>query len=140
MATISSEQDQSAQIVIPAADLEDARKALSVEIALDAEHVAEDHGVERDGSVKILQRDISLQQQIISASSTVTVTAERDHVSSPIEHMLDEIIRIVAKRLDVAGVYAPVPMGTILDIADELRWAATEAIRIEPSLDQREDA
>lgn len=132
MAT-SSEQDQSAEVVIPAGYLEDARKALSIEIALDAESVAQDDPVERHSTVEILQRDVRLHQQIAAAEGDIKVSAERDGISSPIEHMLDQVVRVVAKRLDDAKEYAPVPMDTILDIADELRWAANEAIRIAPA-------
>jgi DNA-binding PucR family transcriptional regulator len=141
MANITSEQDQSVEIVIPATYLEDARKALSIEIALDAESIAQDDPLERHSTVEILQRDVRLQQQILTAEGDVKVSAERDRVSSPIEHMLDEIVRVVAKRLDDAKEYGPTPMGTILDIADELRWAANEAIRIAPSeFDWRREA
>ena len=141
MATISSEQGQSIEIVIPAAYLEDARKALSIEIALDAESIADDDPLERQSTVEILQRDVRLQQQIAAAEGDVTVSAEQDRVSSPIVHMLDQIVRVVAKRLDDAKEYGPVPMGTILDIAGELRWAANEAIRIAPSeFDWRREA
>jgi DNA-binding PucR family transcriptional regulator len=137
MATISSEP---VKITIPAAYLEDARKALAREIASDAESFGHDDVLEQASNAEILQRSLRLHQQVVNASTAVTVTAERDHISSPIEHMLDEIVRIVAGRLDEAKVYGPVPMGTIRDIADELRWVATEAIRVEPSLDQREEA
>ncbi len=131
MATISSEQDQ-VEVVIPAAYVDDARKALSIEIVFDAERVAEDDPVEWHSAVEILQRDVRLQQQIASAEGDIKVSAVRDGISSPIQHMLDEIVLVVATRLDDTKKYGPLPMGTILDIADELRWAANVVIRIAP--------
>ena len=46
--------------------------------------------------------------------------------------MLGDLVRIVAGRLDDARQFGPVPMGTVLDLADELRWAASEAVRLCP--------
>jgi hypothetical protein len=129
-----------ATIEIPARYLTDARQALAVELTLSAECLRDGDEQDRASNVDIIERDTRLLSQLSASDDDMTVSAERDNVSSPIEHMLDQIIRVVAARLDEQKQYGPVPMGAILDIAEELRWAASEATRIWPGADERKGA
>ena len=129
-----------ATLKIPAAYLEDARKASATEIALDGEYLRDAGPEDRPGSIKMLEREVRLHAALCATDGDVEVSAEQDNTSSPIEHMLDQVVRILAGRLDEAKGYGPVPMGDILEIADQLRWAATESLRMQPSRDDREPA
>jgi len=55
-------------------------------------------------------------------------------VSSPVVHILEDVVRLNSERLHDLAQYGPLPMGDVLDVAERLRWAAEEAIRIEPEL------
>jgi hypothetical protein len=44
---------------------------------------------------------------------------------------------VLSKRLKRVSDFSPVPMGDVLDIAERLRWAAEEAIRVSPGLAER---
>jgi hypothetical protein len=44
---------------------------------------------------------------------------------------------VQSERLKTTSRYGPMPMGEILDIAERLRWAAQEAIRVSPYLNER---
>ncbi len=125
-------------IKIPAPYLEDARKAAAIELILDAEGIRDGDLADRANNAEILERNVRVYQQLSAADADVTISAERDTLSSPLEHLLDQIVRVTAKRLNDAKDYGPVPMGTIMDIADELRWAAAEAVRIWPGADYRQ--
>ena len=122
-----------ATITIPAAYLKDARVAAIREVSEDAGAFANGDTIDLRSNVKILDRSVRLHDELLAATGDVTVTAESDNTSSPITHLLEEMIRVLAERLDDAKGYAPVPMRDVLDIAEELRWAATEAIRLHPT-------
>ena len=136
----------SAEVTIPAGYLEDVRTALvreinseSAAIQTDQESVLEGNGVapvDRAAAVRLLHEDMRLIDQVLDATSDTKMTGERDAVS----HALEEMVRVLSGQLEDACGYAPVNLGAVLDIADRLRWAATEAIRIEPSLDERKGA
>ncbi len=127
-----------ATLKIPAGYLEDARRGAAVEMTMSSESLRDGDAVDRPANVVMLERDVRLHSALCAADGEVEVSAEQDIVSSPIEHMLEQVVRIMAKRLDDVKQYGPIPMGDILDIADELRWAATETIRIEPCRNDRE--
>lgn len=137
-------------ITIPSDYLEDARSALVREIDDDSNAIRSNHedvlrgsdvgGADRAGSVRILREDIQLLDQVLDASGDTTVTGEPGAVT----HALDAMARVLSARLEDACGYSPMPMGDVLDVAAELRWAADEAIRIDPeraeSLTQAERA
>jgi hypothetical protein len=88
-------------------------------------------------STVILQRSLRLLDPLLNASGDVQITGEQDITSSPLVHMLEAQIRLLIERLRSAAQYGPMPMGDVLDLAAELRWAAEEAIRIDPALEHR---
>jgi hypothetical protein len=88
-------------------------------------------------STVILQRSLRLLDPLLNASGDVQITGEQDITSSPLVHMLEAQIRLLIERLCSAAQYGPMPMGDVLDLAVELRWAAEEAIRIDPALEHR---
>lgn len=51
--------------------------------------------------------------------------------------MLEALVQQLEGRLSEAAQYGPVPMGDVLDIAAELRWAAEETVRMNPALETR---
>ncbi len=57
--------------------------------------------------------------------------------ADPLVHVLEGLIRLLEERLREAAQYGPLPMGDVIDIAAELRWAAEEAIRMLPQLATR---
>jgi hypothetical protein len=124
--------------------LEDARSALVEEINSDSDALRMNHAdtlrrgpgsdpADRAASARWLRNDIQLLDQLLDASSDTKLTAERDALTE----MLQEMVRLLAARLGEQANYAPVPMGAVLEITGRLRWAAEEAIRIDPALDER---
>ena len=135
MATISSSQ---VTLTIPADYLEDARTALVKEIANDSEMLKADRDDdERASSALILRRDIQLLDELLDATDDVKLTAEQDHISNPLVHLLEGMVRQLVKRSRDAARFGPMPMGEILDLTEGMRWAAQEAIRIEPAFGDR---
>jgi hypothetical protein len=135
MATIRSSQ---ATVTIPAAYLEDARTALVTEIADDSKSLQ--GRTERDdcaSSALILRRDLRVLDEVLGATDDVKLTAEHDRTSSPLLHLLEEMVRQLVKRLHNTAQYGPIPMGELLDLTEQVRWAAREAIRIEPAVGNR---
>jgi hypothetical protein len=47
------------------------------------------------------------------------------------------MVRALSARLERLSVYGPLPMGDVLDVAERLRWATEEAIRICPAANYR---
>jgi hypothetical protein len=90
-------------------------------------------------SAVILQRSVRLLDPLLSAAGDVDVeiSGEQDNMSSPLIHKLEALIRQLIERLRGAAQYGPIPMGEMLDLSGQLRWAAEEAIRMEPTLEQR---
>ncbi len=76
---------------------------------------------------------MTLLDQILHASGDTTVKGE----GSDISFILEKMVRLLSVRLDDAKQYGPINMGAVLDLASRLRWAAEEAIRIDPRLDER---
>jgi hypothetical protein len=136
MATITEVQS-SASVLIPAGYLEDARRAVLAEIHNDSSALKDDDAIDRESSASILRRDMRLLDQILGATEDTTVESEQDGTSTPVVEMLEEIIKVLSKRLQRTSDYGPLPMGDVLDIAERLRWAAEEAIRVEPGINQR---
>ena len=132
-----------ADVTIPAAYLEDMRSALVVEINHASHAVQTDQDdvltgslaapEDRAAAVRLLREDIHLLDQVLAAAGDTTAAGERDAVT----HALETMVRVLSGRLDDACRYEPIGMGAVLDLAERLRWAATEAIRIEPGLDER---
>lgn len=124
-------------ITIPAGYLEDVRSAVVVEIATDSDSIRTALTDDRGSSALILERSMRLLDPLLNAEGDVELRAEDDHISSPLVHMLEALIRLLVERLGNAAQYAPLPMGDVLDVAAELRWAAQEAVRIDPGLEHR---
>lgn len=122
-----------ATIKIPAAYVEDAQRAVMSEIRADSEILDGQPLIERPGSTLVLKRDTQLLEQLLHATGDVTIEAEADHISDPLLTMLEAMIRQLVGRLDRLGVYAPLPLGEMLPVLDELRWAMTQAARLNPA-------
>jgi len=131
----SSEQTTAATLTVPAGYLDDARRSVVEEIAEDGDRLRVDP--ELDASARILRRDVELLEQLLGATGDTIVKGERDSISHPVTDMLESMCQLLSRRLETVCGYGPVPMGDVLDIAEQLRWSATEAIRIEPALDCR---
>jgi hypothetical protein len=141
MATQNAEQ---AAVTIPAAYLEDVRSALVDEIDSDSDAIAVDqadlreseidrlemHQADRDAAVRMLSRDLQLLAQVLDATDDTTVTGD----PSSIAEALQATVRVLSRRLNDLCGYGPLPLGDVPELAARLRWAADEAIRIEPEL------
>jgi len=123
----------SATITIPAGYLEDVRSAAIAEVASDSRALHGADAADRGMSELILRRSTRL----LNAAGDVELSAESDNTSSPLVHVLEGLIRLLEERLREAAQYGPLPMGDVIDIAAELRWAAEEAIRMLPQLATR---
>ena len=126
-----------AVITIPADYLEDARSAALAEITSDSDALRTADPQDRGMSTVILQRSLRLLDPLLNATGDVQIAAEQDTTSSPLVHMLEAQIRLLIERLRSAAQYGPMPMSDVLDLAAQLRWAAEEAIRIDPALEHR---
>jgi hypothetical protein len=124
-------------ITIPADYLEDARSAALVEMTNDSDALRTADPQDRDMSTVILQRSLRLLDPLLNATGEVELMSEQDKTSSPLVHMLEAQVRLLVERLRTATQYEPIPMGDVLDLAAQLRWAAEEAIRIDPELEHR---
>ncbi len=122
-----------ATITIPAAYLEDAQTALMSEIHGDGESLDGQPPIERATSTLILKRDMQLLEQLLDASSDAVLEAEDDQISHPILMTVETMIRRLIGRLDRESVYAPLPLAAMLPLVDELRWAMSEAVRLNPA-------
>jgi hypothetical protein len=127
----------SATITIPANYLEDARNGALTEIADDTQALRNALTQDRESSALMLQRSSSLLGPLLKATGDTELTAERDNVSSPLVHMLEAMIRSLLPRLSDAAQFAPIPMADVADLAAEVRWAAEEAMRIDPGMATR---
>jgi hypothetical protein len=127
----------SATITIPAAYLEDARSGALAMIADDTKALRSAWAEDQGSSALILRRSIRLLDPLLKATGDTKLTAERDSTSSPLVHMLEAQIRLLTERLRSAAQYGPMPMADVADLAAEVRWAADEAIRIDPALEHR---
>jgi len=141
MATISS--SRAVEITIPADYLEDVRSAIVAEINSDSDALRENHASllsgslggreDRASALGWLRNDSRLLDQLLDASGDTKVTAECNTVTEA----LQSLVRVLIDRLaDEAG-YAPIPMGSVLELCAALRWAAEEAIRLTPQMDER---
>lgn len=130
------------KLTIPAAHLEDVRTALADEIRMDGDRIHADQdavlevlgndlaGNRREDlalAVRTLREDVQLFDQILDATDDVTVTGDE----GAIRHVLDAVVRVLSGRLADEAEYSPVPMDKVLEISEGLRWATTEANRIE---------
>jgi hypothetical protein len=122
-----------ATITIPAEYLEDARCALTHEIQDDGEALNGQSPDERPSSTLILKRDMQLLELLLDATEDVTVEVEDDRVSDPVLDMVETMARQVVGRLDRECVYGPLPIGEMLPIVEELRWAMAEGARLNPA-------
>jgi hypothetical protein len=109
-----------AALTIPAAYLEDVHYALDG--AIDTE-IDVDRGLSKGLQL--------LLDQLLDAADTTKVTAEPDTISA----MLREIVLVLSGRITGACESDPFPTGDVVELAERLRWAAVEAIRINPGLD-----
>jgi hypothetical protein len=127
----------SATITIPADYLEDARSGALAMIADDTKALRSAWAEDQGSFALILRRSIRLLDPLLKATGDTKLTAERDSTSSPLPDLLEAMIRLLLGRLRDVAQYGPMPMGDVADVAAELRWAAEEAIRIEPALEHR---
>jgi hypothetical protein len=142
MTTISSEQEQ-AEVRIPGAYLADVRTALAGEVKSYAEWIVEQHAEmlrgpsgDVEGPIRYARNGMQLVEQVFAADEGVTVRSDRGVILAFLERFVD----VLVERLGDEASYSPKHMGTVTDLADRLRWAAAETIRIEPALDRREEA
>jgi hypothetical protein len=143
---IISNSREPATITIPAECLEDVRSALVAEIDNDSDAIRSDHqdvlnGVkfgaeDRAAAMRILRADVHLIDQVLDATAETKLTGDRDAIL----HALEATIRVLAGRITDQCVYAPIPVGAVLELAERLRWAGEEAVRIEPGIDERKRA
>jgi hypothetical protein len=137
VAFVPAQEQDVASITIPAAYVEDARLACLANVREDGVRLEEADEIDRSSGAIMLTRNTRLLEQLLDASSDLTVLAEHDHTSSPITEMLEALIRHVVGRLDRECVYCPLPTGEMLHLVAELQWAAGEAVRICPALDSQ---
>lgn len=123
-----------ATITIPAAYLDDVRAALANEIREDGDRLCSDRE-DRAGAAQHLHRDMHVFDQLLDASGDAEITASHDTFSSPLVAMLEAMVRELVGRLREEMDYAPLDMAAVRELADRLRWAADEALRIQPGLD-----
>lgn len=138
MATITSE-DQSVEVVIPAAYLEDVRTAIVAAIEDDGDMLStnqqevideKSYGPDDvDGAVRNLREDMDLLGKVLHVDGETTLSGNWGAVG----HVLQRLARMLAVRLVDQAEYAPMPMRTVLDLTDRLQWALREAIRVAPS-------
>jgi hypothetical protein len=121
-------------ITIPADYLEDCRSALLEEIASDSHALRSASPNDQRSSAVILSRSTRLLDPLLKATGDTKLTSEHAITSSPLVHMLEAMIRSLLPRLSNAARYGPMPMGDVADLAAKLRWAAEEAIRIDPEV------
>jgi hypothetical protein len=146
MATIQDSRPGSTGITIPAGYLEDVRSALVTEIHFCGEALRTDQESLVSGSssavedracaMRLLRSDMQLLDQLLEASGDAKVTADPDTITQALQSM----VRLLSARLAAKVDYSPIEMGAVLVLAGRLRWAAEEALRIEPDLDDRKVA
>ncbi len=141
MADISNRR-QDAEITIPAAYLEDARSALTMDInALrDYETANVPSGPtgpeDRARALRLLANEITLLKHLHAVCGDTEVTAESDTITKA----LQATVRVLADQLGAIAEGTPIDMGTVLEVAACLRWAAENAIQLDPDLDERKVA
>ena len=123
-----------ATLTVPAAYLEDARSAVVAGIVSDGDMLRTNHqsvlegrfgGMteDRTSAAATLHRDMRLLDQIVDADGEVTLEGD----SGDLSFVLEEVVRLLAARLDEAKEYSPIDMAAVLNIAKQLRWAAEES-------------
>jgi hypothetical protein len=136
-----------ATLSIPARYIEDFRSAVIREIMGDSDMLRCNHQSVLDGrtggspedrmsAATALRRDMGLLDQVLHATGETTVEAAGEDLS----FVLEEMVRLLAGRLDNEKEYGPINLGAVLEIAGQLRWAAENGIEIDPRLDQRKAA
>ena len=139
---MATKDAEPAAVTIPADYLEDMRTAVIAEITsvsawveTGQKSVLDDGSTtvsreDRAGAVRDLREDMGLLDQILEASGDTKVSGD----VSTLSHALQAVVREFNSRLvDVCG-YGPLPMGDVIELSARLRWAADEAIRIDPDL------
>jgi hypothetical protein len=122
---------------VPFQYLEDFRNAAITEVASDSDALRSAAAGDRPSSELTLRRSAQLLKPLFETTGAAELQAEHDETSSPLVHTLEELVRMLSERLRLAAQYGPLPMGDVLDIAAEMRWAAEQAVRIEPALEHR---
>jgi hypothetical protein len=136
-----------ATLTIPMPYLEDFRSAVISEIDSDSNMLSVNHAAvlasrfegvteDRSSAVKHLSQDMAVLSQVLDANDNTTVTADEQTLS----HLLEQMARVSAGRLNDAQQYSPVLMGKTAEIAERLAWVSYEAVRLWPSLDERKVA
>jgi hypothetical protein len=136
----------STEITIPADYLEDVRSALVREVVDGGKFIASNHNSvleadselwaattreDRAASVRSLHGDMRLLDQVIDARIETKVTGD-EHA---LWHTLEGMVHVLSGRLTHECGFGPITMGAVLELAERLRWAADEAIRISPGPD-----
>ncbi|MGI8864978.1 MAG: hypothetical protein ACR2JH_11390 [Solirubrobacteraceae bacterium] len=123
-------EERAGRITIPAAYLEDVRRALAAEIDNDADWIkaSEDHAEDREGAVRHLRTDLGLLDSVLAADESTELAADPHGLF----HMLEAFIRLLTERLTQEIDYAPISMGPVIEILGRLQWAADEALRLFP--------
>jgi hypothetical protein len=140
----TTQQSNPAEITVPAAYLEDVRSAVVAEIVNDSDMLRDNHQSVVDGqfggdtedrtsAAATLHRAMGVLDQVLHAAGDTTIEAE----GADISFVLEKMVRLLAARLDHEKQYGPINMGAVLDLAVEMHWAAEEAIRIDPRVDER---
>jgi hypothetical protein len=135
--TLAAPSPRPVSITIPADYLEDVRTAVIAEIENDGNALRSANAEDRRSSELILRRSTQLLKPLLEATGGVELQAEQDTTSSPLVHALEALVRMLSERLRAAAQYGPIPMGDVADLAAEMRWAAEEAIRIDPGMATR---
>lgn len=128
-----------ATLKIPAAYLEDVRSAVIREIVGDSKTLRINHESvlagtldgdteDRTSAAAQLERSTGLLNQILDATTDATLDGRDEDLT----YVLEELVRVLVERLQSAKGYSPIPMSEVLDITERVRWAAEEAVRIDP--------
>ena len=142
MESIYSERN-SATLVIPAAYLHDVRAAVIGQCVQDSDDLRCDHEAALNANKEVVQlaandrahvlrrinENVSVLNQVFDAEGDTTVTATGEKLAGT----LGEMNRLLSDRL-TAGCIPDEEPAELLRRLDEMRWAAEEAIRLDPRL------
>ena len=145
MVTIYGERD-SATLVIPAAYLHDVRAAVIEQCVQDSDDLRCDHGAVLNANEEVVQlaasdrarallrmnKNVSVLNQLFDAEGDTAITAAGESLADT----LGVMNRLLTERLS-AGCIPEEEPAELLPRLDEMRWAAEEAIRLDPRLEAR---
>jgi methylmalonyl-CoA mutase cobalamin-binding subunit len=140
MLSIYSER-KSATLLIPAAYLHDVRAAIIDQCVQDSDDLRCDHGAVLNANEEIVQaaakdrasvlrrmnENVSVLNQVFDAEGDTTITDTAEKLADT----LGVMNRLLTERL-TAGCVPEEEPAELLRRLDEMRWAAEEAIRLDP--------